>query len=92
MNEDHHTQTGTHKTEQYEDEIELIDILRVIWKWKYLIIVGTVICGVISASISLSMPKIYRVDMTIQPGILKISPIGERVYIDSGGNIKNIIE
>jgi capsular polysaccharide biosynthesis protein len=92
MNEDHQNLSEIQKLESYEDEIELIDILRVIWKWKYLIIVGIVICGVISASISLTMPKIYRVDMTIQPGLLKISPEGKRVYIDSGENIKNIIE
>ena len=36
-----------------EDEIELIDLLRVIWKWKYLIIGGTFVFGIVAAIISL---------------------------------------
>ena len=92
MNEDRKILEEGQKIEQYEDEIELIDILRVIWKWKYLIIVGTVICGVISAIISFSMPKIYRVDMILQPGIVSLDQEGRQVYIDSVQNIKTIIE
>ena len=37
MNEDQKTLDERQKIEYYEDEIELIDILRVIWKWKYLL-------------------------------------------------------
>ena len=92
MNEDHQTQTETHKIEHYEDEIELIDILMVIWKWKYFIILGTVVCGVIAAIISFNMSKIYSVDMTLRPGILKVGKQGENVYIDSLQNIKTLIE
>ena len=44
----------------YEDEINLIDYLRVLWKWKWLIIAGTLICAVAAAVISSQMPKIYR--------------------------------
>jgi len=31
---------GTTPT-KFDDEIELIDYLRVIWKWKYVIVAGT---------------------------------------------------
>lgn len=92
MNEDHQPQTETHKVEHCEDEIELIDILRVIWKWKYFIIVGTVICGLIAAIISFNMSKIYSIDMVLSPGILSVGREGKNVYIDSPDNIKALID
>jgi capsular polysaccharide biosynthesis protein len=92
MNEDHQTQKETHKIEHYEDEIELIDYLRVIWKWKHLIIVGTVVCGVIAAIISLNMNKIYSIGMVLRPGILSIGEQGKNVYIDTPQNIKALID
>jgi capsular polysaccharide biosynthesis protein len=88
MNEDHQTQ----KIENCEDEIEFIDILLVIWKWKYLIIAGTIFCGVIAAIISLNMAKIYSIDMVLRPGILSIGEQGKNVYIDSPKNIKALID
>ena len=92
MNEDHQTQKETPKIEHYEDEIELMDYLRVIWKWKHLIIVGTVVCGVIAAIISLNMNKIYSIGMVLRPGILSIGEQGKNIYIDSPQNIKALIE
>ncbi len=91
-------ETGTqskslkYETEKPEDEIELIDLLRVIWKWKYFIIGGTVVCAVAALIISLSLPKIYRVETLIQPGILSYSDDGKSVHIDTPGNIKALIE
>jgi len=76
----------------YEDEIELMDLLKVIWKWKYLILIGTLICAVGAALISLQMTKIYRVDMSISPGILRINEDGKNIYIDSLENIRTLIE
>jgi len=75
-----------------EDEIELIDILRVIWKWKILILLGTVFCGVLAAIISLNMEKVYSIDMVLRPGILSIEEGGKNIYIDSSQNIKALIE
>jgi len=92
MNENHQTQTVSHKVEHYEDEIALIDILRVIWKWKYLILIGTAVCALLAAIISFSMPKIYRINMALQPGIVSINKTGQKVHIDSSNNIKTIIE
>jgi len=74
-----------------EDEINLIDYLRVIWKWKWLIIGGTLICAVVAGVISPEMPKTYEVTMAIEPGIVDVgirsdspanisSKIGEEVY------------
>jgi uncharacterized protein involved in exopolysaccharide biosynthesis len=76
----------------YEDEIELMDYLKVLWKWKYLILLGTVACAVIAGIISLNMTKIYEVKMVVTPGILKIDKDGKRLYIDSLQNIQTMIE
>ena len=92
MDETQPREPTRYREEQFEDEIELMDYLRVIWKWKYLIVAGTVICAVAAVVISFSMPEVYRVGMVIRPGILTISEAGNEVYVDSPENIKAIIE
>jgi capsular polysaccharide biosynthesis protein len=92
MNEDLPIKEEDHRVEHYEDEIELFDILSVIWKRKYFILLGTSICLLAAAFISFSIPKIYRIDMILQPGIVSTDPHGQKVYIDSVENIKTIIE
>jgi hypothetical protein len=92
MNGDYKTQTEGYRIERYEDEIELIDILRVLWKWKYLIMIGTFICGLLAAIISFNMSKIYSIDMVLRPGILEIGEHGKNIYIDSPQNIKALID
>ena len=67
----------------YEDEINLIDYLRVLWKWKWLIIAGTMICAVAAAVTSSQMPKIYRVAMVIEPGIIGLDKSGNYIYMNS---------
>lgn len=81
----------TDRPEKLQDEIELIDMIRVLWKWKYLILVGTLILSVVAGILSLRMDKIYRIDMVILPGILRISEGGKNTYIDSPQNIKALI-
>ena len=76
----------------YEDEIELMDYLKVLWKWKYLILLGTLTCAVIAAIVSFNLTKIYEVKMVVSPGILKIGEDGKRLYIDSLQNIQTMIE
>ncbi len=95
MNEDHQTQTDTHRIDPYEDEIELMDYLLVIWKWKYLILVGTLVCGLIAFAISITTPnppKKYQVEMVLAPGVKEIDENGKKVYIDSPANIQSSIE
>lgn len=76
----------------YEDEIELMDLLQVLWKWKYLILLGTIVCAFIAGIVSFNMTKIYKVEMVVAPGILKIDKNGKRLYIDSLQNIQTMIE
>jgi len=77
---------------QYEDEINLIDLLRVLWKWKWLIIGGTVICAIIAAVISLQMPRIYEISTVIEPGIAGVKNDGSFMLIDSVANINGKID
>lgn len=91
MNNTSQIQPETRKVEQYEDEIELIDILRVIWKWKYFILTGAFACGLVAAIISFNSPKIYSIDMVLKPGILSIGKQGKSVYIDSAENVNALI-
>jgi len=75
----------------YEDEINLIDYLKVLWKWKWLIMAGTLVCGIVAAVISLQMPKIYEVSMVIGPGISGVKDDGSFMYIDSVADISGKI-
>ena len=71
----------------YEDEINLIDYFRVLWKWKWLIVAGTLICAIIAAVYSLQLPRIYEVSAMIEPGIAGVKAGGGFTYIDSAANI-----
>lgn len=51
-----------------EGEIELIDLLVVLWRKKWLIIVGTLICAITAGIVAFNMPKIYEVSSSIEIG------------------------
>ena len=75
-----------------ENEISLMDLLRVIWKWKWLIIVGTLICAAAAVVYSYKLPKVYKVDMLIEPGIIKVNAEKEELmYLDAPENISRKI-
>ena len=80
------------RLECYNDEIELMDLLKVLWKWKYLILAGTLFCAIVAAVVSLNMTKVWAITTILQPGTLKVTDDGKTVYIDSAENIKTIIE
>ena len=82
-----------HETQiNYRNEIELIDIFRVIWKWKYIILSGVIICVLATTIINLYMKNIYNIEVVLRPGLLSIRENGKNTYIDSATNIKTIIE
>ena len=90
-------QNPTHPQQPFypEDEIELMDYLLVLWKWKYLILIGTIIFGLTAAVVSFSMPKappMYRVEMVLEPGVAKIDENGNKVYIEPPASIKSRIQ
>ena len=74
------------------DEIELIEILRVIWKWKYTILIGTAVFVLAAGVISFTRPKIYRISMVLKPGVVRIDRFGRRIYLDSATNMKALLE
>ncbi len=74
-----------------DDEIELIDLLRVLWKWKWMIVAGTLLCAIIAAVISLQLPQVYQVDMIIEPGIIGVDSKGDFIYVDSPDNMSRKI-
>jgi len=76
----------------YDDEINLIDYLKVLWKWKWMIIGGTLICAIVAAVISFQMPKIYSIDMVLKPGIFGVKKGNKFFEIDSADNLKTLIE
>ena len=74
------------------DEIELIEILKVIWRWKYLILVGTAAFALVAGVISFNRPNVYRISMVIKPGVVRIDRFGRRIYLDSTANMKALLE
>ncbi len=51
----------------YENETELMDYLKVIWKRKWFIVIPTFFCIVVALVISFSLPPKWEVDAIIQP-------------------------
>ena len=52
---------------EHENEIELIDYLKIIWKRKWLIIIPTVLCAISAGVISFLLPQKWEIDALIQP-------------------------
>ena len=75
-----------------DDEIELIDLLRVLWKWKWIIILITFGCMLAAGVFSFMMPKIYEVSATIEPGVIGVDENGHPISLNSTANIKGKIE
>jgi capsular polysaccharide biosynthesis protein len=78
--------------DQLDDEIKLMDCLKIIWKWKKLIILGTIAIVIATGVIGFLMPKVYSIQMVLEPGIIKVSEDGQNIYAESQDNIKALIE
>lgn len=91
MNEDNQTQTEQHRIKSDEDEIKLNDFVKVIWKWKYLILLGTFVFGLSAMIISFNKTKMYSIVMLLRPATLSIGKKGG-FYIDSPEKIKALTE
>jgi uncharacterized protein involved in exopolysaccharide biosynthesis len=66
--------------------------MRAIWKWKYFIVGGTIVFAIVAMVISVMLPKIYRIETLIRPGIMSYSEDGKSIHIDTQDNIKALIE
>lgn len=92
MPENHRTEQVPDETISSEEEIELIDLLRTIWRSKYLIIIGTITFLLIAAFGSLFLPKIYRVEMIVKPGLKKIDFNDKKIFISTPEKMKSLLE
>lgn len=86
MNQIKQTQETYRRNDRFEDEIELIDYLRVVWKWKWLIIGGTLLCILAAAIYGFTRPvvKMYKVSALIE--------IDPRAKLDPLDKIKSMME
>jgi uncharacterized protein involved in exopolysaccharide biosynthesis len=80
------------KPYQYEEDIQLIDIIAVMWKWKYLIVTGTILGLLVASFVTLNVPKMYMVSMLLQPEVVKIYASGKKEYIDLPHNVKALVQ
>ena len=79
-------------SERRNDEFfDLVEIIVTLFKKKYFIFAGVIIFVAIVAVASIYSKKIYRVEMILKPGILKISESGETTYLDTLTNISAMI-
>lgn len=51
-----------------EKEITLIDYINIIWKKKWIIIIGTIFCTLVVGIYSFMIAPVYEIDALIQPG------------------------
>jgi len=58
---------GTVKNSQAKEEIDIIELLHVIWAGKFKIIVATLVFCVLSVIIALSKPTIYKSEALLAP-------------------------
>ena len=89
---DNGTEQIKSKTISSKNQIELIDLLLVVWKWKLLIVGGALFFGLFAAIYGFNMTKVYRTEMVLRPGILTISEDGGKEYIETRENIKGLID
>jgi len=73
------------------DEITLADYLQVLWKWKWLVVIGTLAVVTATALYVYQLPRIFEVSSVIEPGLAGINDRGDRLYLDNADNITSKI-
>lgn len=80
-----------HESQLQKDEIDLLDLVSILWKRKTLILGGTFLATVAAAIISLLLPKVYEVSTIIEPGKIEMLKAGDEVYIIPPETLKESI-
>jgi len=70
-----------------DDQIGVITLMRLMWKWKIVILAGILICALAGLVISVLMPHVYEMDMLVENVQIGTNKVGEKVYL---GDLKNI--
>lgn len=78
--------------EFYEDEIDLIELIRGLWEKKHIIIIGVFLLGLFFSGIYLLKGKEYRVETIISPGVVDVSNDGKQTLVETPQNVKSVIE
>jgi uncharacterized protein involved in exopolysaccharide biosynthesis len=92
MNEDHQTQTESHGIEHFEDEIDLVDLVGVLWRRRWLMLgIIVVIVGLAIAYCFVATPK-YEIISQISPGITGFDEKGNPVRDLSANDIQTWFE
>ncbi len=75
-----------------QENTELIDYLGVIWKWKLLIVLITVVCAITSGVISFVLPKIYQSSAIFEVGRISRYRGASREQIEPIEDIESVSE
>ena len=80
-------------SENLKGDFDFFDLLRILWKRRYIILLGTAAIVVIIAVVSFSTPSIYRSKTVVKPGLSHID-YAERKYVplDTPQEMKLLIE
>ena len=70
------------KLSNYE-EVDLMDYLEVIWRWKYLILLGTFVCAIVAGVVSLSLPKLYETTEVVEIGKVRDNLLADVNAVES---------
>lgn len=80
----------------YTDEINLYDYLKIIYKWKFLIIalclISVAVTFIITGIITSRKPTTYKITALLSPGSLSYTPDGKEIPIDSATNVQAVIQ
>lgn len=67
MNEGRPTEPENYSADSYDDEIELIDLLRVIWRWKVFIVIMAIFCSLAVAGYAIvKYPPKFLTECTVE--------------------------
>lgn len=80
-----------HASQIQQDQIDLIDILRILWKRRKLIVGGTILATIVAVAVSLLLPKVYEVSAIFEPGKIKSEKNGDAVFIVTPDSLKESI-
>lgn len=74
-----------------DDQIGVITLIRLMWKWKIVILVGILICSLAALFISILMPHVYEVDILVENVQVGKDKTGKAIYLGNLKETKNLI-
>ena len=70
-----------------DDQIGVITLMRLMWKWKMIILGGILVGALVAFTISVLMPHVYEVDMLVENVQIGTDKAGDKAYL---GNLQNL--